>query len=208
MIAQGIVRGTVGLPLSSILVAGRKAGCWYGPTAGASAGMANTSQTLNLLHCVPMMWPGGSIDRMAVHLNGGTPTASEVMRVGIYADTGDGYPGTLIYEAGTLDLSSIGVKTVTVAVTLPTGLYWLAGARQGPSVLGQPIGYGSISNGGPQAIMPMTISATPSALWGVAGTSFTQSSVSGALPPTFTETATSAFSGVPLIVVRSAKQGV
>ena len=52
------------------------------------------------------------------------------LRLGIWKDNGAGYPGVLVLDVGTaneIDLTTAaGVKSVTIAQTLPPGLYWLA----------------------------------------------------------------------------------
>ena len=64
-----------------------------------------------------------TFDRIAIFVN--TLSVGSV-RLGIYADNGSVYPGTLILDAGTVDVSGTGTKSITINLTLTPGLYWLA----------------------------------------------------------------------------------
>lgn len=70
-----------------------------------------------------------ALDRIAVDVT--TLAAATVMRLGIYGSTANGDPGTLVVEAGTVDVSTTGNKELTIAQTLSPGLYWLAAVAQG-----------------------------------------------------------------------------
>lgn len=59
-----------------------------------------------------------------------TAQASNTFRLGIYGDT-SGAPGALIVDAGTIDASSTGAKTVSISVTANPGRLWLAIVQQG-----------------------------------------------------------------------------
>ena len=68
---------------------------------------------------------GGTIDRIAVNVT--TLAASGVMRCGIYDSTSDTnlYPNALILDSGELSTASTGVKSATVSQALTAGkLYW------------------------------------------------------------------------------------
>ncbi len=85
---------------------------------------ASLAQTADVLYGTPF-WVVRpfSIDRLAVNVVSGVAGAA---RLGIYNDGTNLYPGALLDDAGTIDVTSTGVKTVTVAYTLTIGLYWLA----------------------------------------------------------------------------------
>lgn len=67
----------------------------------------------------------GVIDRIAVEVTGNVATA--VGRCGIYRATSiiNLYPSSLVVESGELDVSSTGIKAVTVSAFLEAGLYWM-----------------------------------------------------------------------------------
>lgn len=64
-----------------------------------------------------------TIDRIACHI---TVQAGQKIRMGIYADNGSTYPGTLIKDAGEITLSAAGVQAITLnpVISLAKGLYW------------------------------------------------------------------------------------
>jgi hypothetical protein len=57
--------------------------------------------------------------------------AAEVLRLGIYDDTGNGFPGALRTTFGTAGVATTGIKLVTIALTLPAGQYWLSAQDEG-----------------------------------------------------------------------------
>lgn len=64
-----------------------------------------------------------TIDRLAIYV------FSEVAgnaRLGIYNDNGSVYPGSLLLDAGEVDVSSTGLKEIIISQALTKGLYWLA----------------------------------------------------------------------------------
>lgn len=76
-----------------------------------------------------------------------TVAAAATLRVGLYADNGEGYPGRLITEGVTSsNASTTGIKTYVLpsAITVPAGSYWLAFVPQGagPQVISADPGYG------------------------------------------------------------------
>lgn len=58
-------------------------------------------------------------------------TTGSLIRLGIYSDDGNLLPGALLLDAGTVDSSTTGLKTITISQLLTRGVYWLAGAGQG-----------------------------------------------------------------------------
>jgi hypothetical protein len=65
-----------------------------------------------------------------VTINGG---AGSKTRLGLYADNGLVYPGSLLVDAGVTDNSTTGVKELAIspAQALTNGLYWIVGALDG-----------------------------------------------------------------------------
>jgi len=64
-----------------------------------------------------------TIDRLAVHVT--TAHAGKTCRLGIYSDDGNGAPGDLVVDAGTVSVASTGVKAATIDEALTPGVYWL-----------------------------------------------------------------------------------
>jgi len=65
-----------------------------------------------------------SIDQLIMVCYGAGAAGAEG-RLGIYTDNGDHYPSSLLLDAGTVSLSTTGIKTVAIALDLDEGLYWL-----------------------------------------------------------------------------------
>jgi hypothetical protein len=92
----------------------------------------DTPTTIGVLGARPIWLQAGTLDRLyAQHFT--DATASELLRVGIYADD-NGRPGALVLDAGTIDLSTAtGVKSLSISQAVSNGRYWLASVRQGPT---------------------------------------------------------------------------
>lgn len=70
-----------------------------------------------------------SIDRIGVNVN--TGAAGSTIRLGAYASDTNGYPGALLFDAGTVDSSGTGFLTITISKTIGPGLVHLAAVAQG-----------------------------------------------------------------------------
>lgn len=96
---------------------------WYtSPKAGTA--LAGTALTANRLYAMPFVVPKGiTIDQIAVYVSTLSTTTA---RLGIYNDNGNCYPGTLLLDAGTIDVTSTGAKKVAISQALSANtLYWL-----------------------------------------------------------------------------------
>jgi len=128
--------------------------------------------TLNELRACPL--PVGkavTLDRIGLEVT--TAVATAVVRLGIYADDGNGYPGALVLDAGTIDASTTGFKEIVINQALAAGLYWLVGVAQtaAPTV--------RATSG---AVPGLSVATSQSTLAGA----YTQAGVTGALPANFT----------------------
>lgn len=128
------------------------------------------------LYAVPL-WLGvdHGFDKIGATIS--TLAASSAIRLGAYADNGNGSPGALLFDAGTIDSSTTGSKEITIAQTLPRGCVWIAAAAQGgaPTVQAgvgplMPVGGGTLAS----------VLGSGGAFGGI-----TAVSVSGAFPSTF-----------------------
>ena len=70
-----------------------------------------------------------TIDRLAVQV--ATAAAGKKVRIGIYKNGANIYPGELLLDAGEVDVGTLGVKTIIVDQALTKGLYWLAFTSDG-----------------------------------------------------------------------------
>lgn len=103
-------------------------------------------------------------------------TTGAVIRLGIY-NTTDGFPTTLVLDAGTVDATTTGAKTITISQALAAGTYCLAAVVQGGATTRPTVRVVSLASGIPQ---PTSTAYHRSC--------FTQYAVTGALPATFTTT--------------------
>lgn len=114
-------------------------------------------------------------------------TGASTIRLGIYADKGDGSPGARIIDAGTIDGTSATVQEITINISLVPGWYWFSAVIQGaPSVLPvyRGITYGSYPGIGMTAIPTANLSPV----------SYSSTGITGAYPdpaPTFASGGTS-----------------
>lgn len=100
---------------------------------------ALTNQTGGLLSCTPIWVPRSlSVDALEIEVTTGAATSN--FRMGIYEDTGLGFPGALVAGSEvSVATTAAGIQTGVIAAALTQGLYWLAGVRQGtgnPTMVG------------------------------------------------------------------------
>jgi hypothetical protein len=119
--------------------------------------------------------------------------AGAVVRLGIYADTGNGAPGTLILDAGTISGTAVATSAITISQTLTPGLYWLAAVSQVAACTMSQLtttytGFGTLT--------------TAAAVSSPAPTGYTSASITGALPTPFV--ATDTITTPTLVVLRAA----
>lgn len=165
----------------------------YGPSSTTGAA------TVNTLTAFPFVVPNAcSITKIGSEVTGAGGSGS-VVRIGLYADDGTGYPGALVVDAGTIDGTSATVQDITLgsSVELTAGVYWSATVAQVgtaptlrvwniPSLMSIPMRLGT---------------STPGA--GALGIGYGQGSVTGALPATFS-TSISAQSSIPRVHLKVA----
>lgn len=134
------------------------------------------AMTQNEVRAIPLWLPQGSYNALGAETTG-AGEAGSVIRLGVYADDGNGYPSSLLVDAGTIaGDGATAFKTVSINLTLAAGWYWLAGVAQlcpatPPTV--------RVSSQGNPAIVTST---SPGATTSVA---FSGTSASGALNSTF-----------------------
>jgi hypothetical protein len=128
------------------------------------------------VHFVPFFLSSSiTLDRIGAECTGAI--ASTVYRLGIYNSNSDGYPSSLILDAGTIDTSTTGAKEITISQALTPGLYYFASVNQGAA--GNPTMRCYSSTSGNNAPLGATSMQTTSYT-----SSIFQASVGGALPAT------------------------
>jgi len=166
------------------LGAGYRAGAWASAYAGSITAAIPTQAiaTASPLH-IPIAC---TIDRIACEVTG-VGSVNSVVRLGIYADNGFGYPGALVLDAGTVSGTTTGIKEVTISKALAAGRYWLVGCNQGAPTTGATVRV--------NAGLVAPVLAASSAILASNATVYAMASTTGALPSTWTATLQSATSG-------------
>jgi hypothetical protein len=104
---------------------------WYESKVIATITSSTYSQ--NRVYCYPLFVQESiTIDRLGVECT--VLSASTTWRIGLYNSDSNGLPTTVLLDAGTVDTSTTGAKTITVSQTLTAGLYFIAGVWQGGTV--------------------------------------------------------------------------
>lgn len=128
-----ILRDNPGYALPNVQLGqfGWKTGRWYVNAGTAATGIPAEGA----VHATPLMIPAGeTLDRVAVEVTI-VGTAGAVIRLGVYDDDGDFFPGTLLTEASsTVDATVLGITEKTLASAITAGapkVLWLAAVVQG-----------------------------------------------------------------------------
>jgi hypothetical protein len=102
-----------------------KTGLWYRGNYGPVG--SNLTLTLNRLYAAPFRLNATTtFDRIGIDVVTAA-AATGVARLAIYqSDATGGLPGTLVLDAGTVDIASTGGKAITISQQLTAGFYWLA----------------------------------------------------------------------------------
>lgn len=160
-----------------------RVGGWQAvPMVGASGTLAMTASRL---YFVSASFAPGQVDRIALRTTTGGGAGS-VIRVGIYAPTADGLPGTLLADLGTQVSTGTGTLEWTTTAGV-NGLVMLAAAAQvgtAPTIAGLSGADGVRSNSGSLYFSSSGLNVFSN---GVSG--YSQDSVTGALPATATPVA-------------------
>lgn len=154
--------------------------------------LTSSPAQINRLFAIPFPVPTTqNFDRIALNVS---EAAAGMCRLGIYADNGRIYPGTLVSDVGEVNTGVAGMREITVTLALNAGFYWLVCLfNTMPSVSGVPIasmihfGY-RIEN----------INSDPQVGWQVLSFPY------GGLPGSFPINATSVSGVIPAVFLRKA----
>jgi len=106
---------------------GYKSGYYYDTkNAGVGSGSAVLSANNDLCFHPYCVTSATTIQSLSINVTSAAGQSSTVVRLGIYADNGSGSPGSLVLDAGTVQVNSTGTKTITVSQALAKGVYWFA----------------------------------------------------------------------------------
>jgi len=148
------------------------------------SGIANSQaagSTFNYLITTAFYLPESvTVDRVAINIS---VLGTGDIRLGLYAhDNATGKPGSRIADWGLVATTSTGVKEVTISQTLNKGWYWFAYVWQTSNTTA----FTMTSTPMNTLNIPNNIGTSSAALTSSRGTSYYTTSVSGALPSTFT----------------------
>lgn len=184
-----IVRQPIGVDTLPRLAAGN-----YMFATSPSGGSTSNAHGNNVLRLMPWWVPRPlEIDRIGAEITAAGEAGSK-MRLGIYADNGNAYPGALLLDAGQIAADSATVQELTCALTLSSGLYWIGGAVQGAPTTPPTVRINSTW----YPPVPIAVGGMPAANSTAVG--YSQTGVTGALPATFTSTIGTAGSAVRTFV--------
>jgi len=167
-------------------------GLYYGPDS--NGGNSTKVPTLNELDLFPfIVGERQAFDQIACACT--ILQATSVYRLGIYNSDSGGKPSTLLVDAGTVDCSTTGSKTLPITQTLNPGLYWLAGCAQVAAGTMELRGYAA-------GWTPYVALDDPSRV--TSGSGYILAGITGALPGTFTFNANNLYSGSsPRLLLRA-----
>ncbi len=92
--------------------------CYYGMAEMVSS-LTTVGISINTLYAQPYLVGGKTRTADIIAINVTTTGAGNNARLGIYLDNGNIYPGTLLLDAGSVDISVAGVKTINISQVLP-----------------------------------------------------------------------------------------
>jgi len=96
---------------------------WYtSPRSGTA--LAGTALVAARMYAVPFICPKAiTLDQIGIYVSTLSTTTA---RLGIYTDGGNLYPGSLLLDAGTVDVTATGAKKIAINQALSANtLYWL-----------------------------------------------------------------------------------
>lgn len=106
-----------------------RSGYYYFTSPGQ---LSSVAPTAGFSYAQPWIVPATvSIAKMGCEVTSAGGSGS-VVRIGVWSDTGAGYPNALLLDAGTIDGTSVTVQDITLgsALILGPGLYWVSTACQ------------------------------------------------------------------------------
>ena len=121
----------------------RRAGLYH---AGINALLPVPAATAaGVLDMVPFYVPiTQTFDRIAINV---TTAAAGNARLGIYADSGEVYPGARLLDAGVVTTGTTGIREMIINITLSPGLYWTVRQQDATPSLQAISGHGLIALG-------------------------------------------------------------
>jgi hypothetical protein len=196
--ARGVRWGVINPDSGSVRRRMRSGGRWYSiPSALQNSTLANGSISAHLINVEQFQ----AFDRIACRIatNG---SADSNLRMLVYADNGDGYPGALLANGG-VNPANVGAIDInqTIAITAPDTILWLAILGWGATTPPVVVGFATSGVGLPEIYGSSFAIITTSALHTWKATGFT----TGVAPDPFPDdTVAIATTGGPRLGLRTA----
>jgi len=164
---------------------------WY-TSCDKGAVISTAARARNQYVAVPVIFSEKiTLDRIGAEITS-IGDAASLVRLGIYADNGNVYPGSLVLDAGTIAGDSATAQAITINQTLESGLYWFVYVHNSVANITFRVSgavYGVLG-------FASTIGATP-------GSVIIDSAAYSTLPSTFTTGITPSSQATPLITFRA-----
>lgn len=166
---------------------------WVGPRTGTGSRVFPTET----LYAVPVILAASAtLIRIGIEVTSAGTTGS-LIRLGIYADSGENSPGSLLLDAGTVSGESTGFPNLTIAETLAPGIYWLSAVGQGTPATEPTLRSAEVSPANLSLPQGSGVDNVPYAGWKNAG-------VTGALPASWPSVVADDLSNVaPYVKIRT-----
>lgn len=166
---------------------------WSSMSVGTSAALGNGT-----LRVAPWWVPNAcTLSRIGAEVTV-VGDAGSTVRLGIYADSGQGVPGARVLDAGTIAGDSATVQEITISQALTPGLYWIGAAVQGVTTT-QPTVRTGLNTPQQNVYAGPTIPAAGAAIG-----SAVMTGVTGALPANFAAVPSAPSAGIPRLFVKVA----
>lgn len=175
---------TVGPLQNTPTLGGLASGLYYQATPSVSLSVITTGT--GTFRATPFVVPRAvTLSRIGLEVTVAGDVGS-LVRLGIYADNGSGYPDALVLDAGTVAGDAVGVAENTISQALTPGLYWVGAVAQNVTTTQPSIRGIATTSGATAPQMPLSTS-TP-ATNSLSSVGFAGLSITGALPSTFPST--------------------
>lgn len=176
-------------------------GCYY-QASPISATSTNNTLGNGVLRVAPFVVPRGvTLSQIGMEVTAVGDTGC-VLRLGIYKDNGNGFPGDLLLDAGTVPGDAIATY-VSIAITqiLRTGVYWMGAVLQGVTTTQPTVrSIGPGGNVGVAMCVPLTNGGSAPGANAAINVGWSKSSVTGALPATWGTTVSPTSTAARIIV--------
>jgi hypothetical protein len=118
-------------PLTAIRPLNRGTGAYYLPYTCGARGTATVPLNGGKISLMPVWAPGMTISALWLDV---ATAATNSIRVGVYTnDPASGLPGSLLLDAGEIDISVADTREVAANLTLPNDWVWTAGISENTS---------------------------------------------------------------------------